>query len=369
MTARLLDISKLIVAGVRGLTPYEPGKPVEELERELGVSNAIKLASNENPLGCSSAVHKVLACDALHRYPDGSAFRLKLALADFLQIGSDRLTIGNGSNDLLDLLARLFAGPGRSAVVAEHCFVVYPIAVRAAGAELKMVPARDYGHDLQAMVAAVTGNTRLLFIANPNNPTGTWHSHLAIEKLLKALPREVIVVLDEAYGEYMAGTDYPSSLELLERYENLVVTRTFSKIYGLASLRVGYAISSPAIADYLNRIRAPFNVNSPGLRAAEAALGDQAFVAKSHALNLAGLQQLQAGCKKLSLDYIPGGGNFLTIDLGRPAGPVYASLLRAGVIVRPLAGYGLPRHLRVTVGLETENSRFLSCLARVLRVP
>lgn len=363
----MAKLRKLAAAGIRHLAPYEPGKPISELERELGTGNIIKLASNENPLGCSSKVAKNLSLTGLHRYPDGSAFQLKKALAEFLQVEPGQLTVGNGSNEVLDLLARVFGGPGRSAVVSEHCFVVYPASVMSTGAELKVIPARDYGHDLAAMAAAVTETTRLLFIANPNNPTGTWHPHAAIQKLLQTLPDDLVVVLDEAYGEYMTQSDYPRSLELLQQHANLVVTRTFSKIYGLAGLRVGYAISSLEVADLLNRVRPPFNVTSPGLLAAETALQDEAFVAESRRLNQAGQEQLQAGAERLNLPYVEGGGgNFLLIDLKQPAAPVYQHLLREGIIVRPVGGYGLPNHLRVTTGLEAENTVFLRALEKVL---
>lgn len=353
---------------VATLAPYQPGKPIEELERELGIAGAIKLASNENPRGPGPAVQAALARAAtqLSRYPDGSGFRLKKALSTKLGVTPEKLTLGNGSNDVLELIARVALTPGAEGIVSEHAFVVYPLAIIGLGGKLVTVPAREWGTDLDAMLRAVTDRTRIVYVANPNNPTGTWVSRAAIESFLTRVPLHVVVVLDEAYFEYVGDRDYPDGVALLERFPNLVVTRTFSKIHGLAALRVGYAVSSAEIADLMNRVRQPFNVSSIGLECAEAALGDEQFVRDSRALNEAGMRQLEEGVVRSQIAYIPSGGNFLTIDLRRPAAPVYQGLLERGVIVRPIANYGMPRHLRITVGLLEENDRFLRALAEVL---
>ena len=364
------DFIALAAPGVRELQPYQPGKPVEELQRELGLSNIVKLASNENPLGASEKVKASLqvVLGELSRYPDGSAYLLKQALGDHLGVAENRITIGNGSNDLLELVARVFLRPGDEAIVSRHAFVVYPLVTKAVGAELITVPARNWGHDLKAMAAAVTERTRMLFIANPNNPTGTWIAEQELLELLERLPESVLVVLDEAYFEYVQRTDYPNGLTLADRYPNLVITRTFSKVYGLASLRVGYAVSHPDIADLMNRIRQPFNVNAMSLAAAEAALSDQDYVRRSVDVNNSGMGQLVDGLNQLGLNHIPSVGNFITVGLDGDAMPVYDALLREGVIVRPIGVYEMPNHLRVTVGLEEENRRFLDSLQKVLRV-
>jgi histidinol-phosphate aminotransferase len=360
---------------IRGIAPYQPGKPISELARELGLaeSGIIKLASNENPLGVSPAARAAVAAalPELGRYPDGNGFALKTALAARYHVALDRIVLGNGSNDVLEMAAIAFLGPGRSAVYAEHAFAVYPLATQARGARGIVVPARNYGHDLAAMRRAIDADTRVVFIANPNNPTGTLLSGAELEAFLDEVPAHVIVVLDEAYSEYLPEADRYDSRALLERYPNLLVTRTFSKAYGLAGLRVGFALCDVPVADLLNRVRQPFNVNELALVAAVAALGDAAFVRKSHDLNLAGMQQLTAGFRRLGLAWIPSSGNFVSVAVPRAggasrAGAVFESLLRQGVIVRPVGGYGLPDHLRVTVGLPEENERFLAALAAAL---
>ncbi len=350
------------------LQPYQPGKPVEELTRELGITDIVKLASNENPRGPGQAVQDALkrAGGSLSRYPDGSGYRLKQALSKRLSVPTAALSLGNGSNDVLELLARIALSPGAEAIVSAHAFVVYPLAVIAHGGVLVTVPALDWGCDLAAMARAITSKTRLIFIANPNNPTGTWVSRQALTQFLDRVPEHVLVVLDEAYFEYVEQAEFPDGISLLPLYPNLVVTRTFSKIHGLAALRVGYAVSDAAIADLLNRVRQPFNVSSIGLECAEAALGDEDFVAQSRRLNREGMKQMIGGLEQLGIHYIPSVGNFLAIDLGKPAAAVYDALLRLGVIVRPIAGYGMPNHLRVTVGLAAENARFLDALAQVI---
>lgn len=363
----------LAVPGVQALTPYIPGKPIGELERELGLSQIVKLASNENPLGPSplalAAATKVLP--ELHLYPDGGGFELKSALARKLGVAADQITLGNGSNDVLELVARAFLSSKVSAVFSAHAFAVYPIVTQAAGARAVVAPAHDgssgpqYGHDLRAMAEAVGSDTRVVFIANPNNPTGTYLQHAELHEFLVALPDHVIAVVDEAYFEYVSKPDYPNALSWLSELPNLVVTRTFSKAYGLAGLRVGYAVSHPEIADLLNRVRQPFNVNIPALEAARAALDDEDHLAHTVRLNNTGLAWLAEQLTQRNMRVIPSVGNFITFDVGRVAGPVYEALLRKGVIVRPVANYGLSNHLRVTVGTEEENRCFLAALDRV----
>ena len=355
-------------AGIASLNPYQPGKPIDELARELGISDIIKLASNENPRGPSAKVAEALSAEItdVMRYPDGGGFELKRALSDHLNVDAACITLGNGSNDVLDLFARVSLEPGYQSIVTEHSFVVYRLATVCAGAELIEVPAENYGTNLDGMLAAITDRTRTIFIANPNNPTGTWVTSDALTDFLDQVPPEVWVVLDEAYFEYATDPAYPNGIELLARYPNLVVTRTFSKAYGLAALRVGYGISSPQVADLLNRARQPFNCSSFALAGAAAALGDQAYVEESVAFNREGMAQLEHGIADLGLSYIPSAGNFLTVDCAKPGGEVFQALLQKGVIARPVAEYGLPNHVRVTVGTAEENARFLTALKETL---
>jgi histidinol-phosphate aminotransferase len=361
------EIINLATPGVRGLQPYVPGKPIEELEREYGVKNVIKLASNESPLGPSlkALAAAQAALPEMARYPDGGGFALKRALASKLGVLAEQITLGNGSNDILEFAARAFVTAQDEVIFSQHAFAVYPIVTQAVGARGVEVPARDWGHDLTAMRAAITARTRLLFIANPNNPTGTWLRRAVLEEFLDKMPASVIVVVDEAYFEYVEDKEYPNTVAWLARYPNLICARTFSKIYGLAGLRVGYGVSSVAIADILNRVRQPFNVNSIAQAAALAALGDDAHLEKARRVNADGMRQLVTGFEQLGLDYIPSVGNFVCVEVGE-AGRVYEQLLRAGVIVRPVANYGMPRHLRVTVGLPEENQRFLEALKTIL---
>jgi len=363
---------------IAALTPYQGGKPIEELARERGIADVVKLASNENPRGPSPLARKALAAAAgdLSRYPDGNGFRLKRALAGHLDVEAARITLGNGSNDVLDLAARVAVSPGTRGVIDAHCFVVYPMAIAAANGEIVRVPSRDWGHDLDAMARAVDETTRIVFLANPNNPTGTRFGEGALRRFLDRVPARVWVVLDEAYAEYVspAGSPedrYPDGVRLTASYPNLVVTRTFSKIHALAGLRIGYAVSSPEFADLMNRVRQPFNANSLALAAAEAALDDADYVAESRRLNDEGLVRLARGFEDLSLDWIPSAGNFVTfhvghVGLGRDAMALYETMLDDGVIVRPVANYDMPDHLRVTVGLPDENERFLRALAGAL---
>jgi histidinol-phosphate aminotransferase len=358
----------LAAPGLAGLYPYVPGKPISELERELGIQGSIKLASNENPLGAGSKAKEAAlrALMDLGRYPDGGGFELRRALALRHGVSPECITLGNGSNDVLDLVARTFLKPGVESVYSDHAFAVYALSTQAVGATARVAEAQDYGHELESMHALVNGRTRVVWIANPNNPTGTWLRAEPLRDFLGSLPSGCIAVVDEAYTEYVSEPEYPDATRWLGELPNLIVTRTFSKVHGLAALRVGYGISDPAIAELLNRVRQPFNVNSLAQAAAVAALDDAEHVRVSVELNRAGMQQIIAGCERLGLAYIPSVANFLTIDVGRCAAPVEAALLREGVIVRPVASYNLPSHLRVSVGLESENARLLAALERVL---
>lgn len=364
------DFLSLALPGVQKLSPYVPGKPVEELAREFGLNPAdiVKLASNENPLGPAPSVLKAVqqALPELTRYPDGNGFTLKQALSERFGFDLSMITLGNGSNDVLELIGRAFAMPGVDVMFSQHAFAVYPIVTQAVGANPIQVPARNWGHDLPAMAAAVTPATRLVFIANPNNPTGTWFERAEFEAFMGSVPENVLVVLDEAYTEYVEAGEALNGFDYIERYPNLIVCRTLSKAYGLAALRVGYCISHPQVADVLNRVRQPFNVNSLALATAVAALADDNYLAESRQLNREGMQQLEQGLRALGLQWIPSRGNFVAVDLGRDAAPIYQGLLRAGVIVRPVGGYEMPNHLRVSIGLPQENQRFLEALAQVL---
>lgn len=364
------DFLALAQPGVQKLSPYVPGKPVDELARELDIDPAriIKLASNENPMGASPKALQAIkyALAELTRYPDGNGFELKQRLSQACGVQPEQVTLGNGSNDILEIVARAYLAPGLNAVFSEHAFAIYPIVTQVVGATAHVARAKEWGHDLPAMLAAIDSNTRVVFIANPNNPTGTWFGPGALADFLAQVPDNVLVVLDEAYIEYAEGADLPDGLDFLRDYPNLLVSRTFSKAYGLASLRVGYALSSPVVADVLNRVRQPFNVNSLALAAACAALDDVDYVAQSRQLNEAGMQQLEAGLGQMGLSWIPSKANFIAVDLGREAASLYEGLLREGVIVRPIGGYGMPDHLRVSIGLPAENSRFLEALSKVL---
>ena len=364
------DFLARAVPGVQKLSPYVPGKPVDELARELNLDpvGIVKLASNENPLGPSPKALEAIRAELaeLTRYPDGNGFELKQKLAARCGVRVAQVTLGNGSNDILDLVARAWLSPGLNAVFSQYAFAVYPIATQAVGAQGKAVPAKAHGHDLEAMLAAIDGNTRVVFIANPNNPTGTWFGPDALESFLARVPQDVLVVLDEAYIEYAEGDELPDGLDYLARYPNLIVSRTFSKAYGLASLRVGYALSSPQVADVLNRVRQPFNVNSLALSAACAALDDADYLVESRRVNDAGMAQLEAGFAALGLNWIPSKGNFIAVDFARDAAPINQALLQEGVIVRPVAGYGMPTFLRVSIGTQAENARFLDVLGQVL---
>src|SRR6476661_4941946 len=365
-----MDPCELSPSYVRSIAPYQPGKPISELASELGLKyeNIIKFASNENPRGIGPRTRAAIdaALADIARYPDGNGHDLKLALSCRYGVDMGSVVLGNGSNDVLELVALAFLGPGRAAVYSQHAFAVYPLATQARGARGIVVRARNYGHDLEAMAKAVDDETYVVWVANPNNPTGTFARPDEMEAFLRKVPERVLIVLDEAYNEYMSPDLRADSVRWLKRHPNLVVTRTFSKAYGLAGLRVGYALAHPSVAAVMNRVRQPFNVNSIALAAAAAALDDMEFVARSYAVNLSGMRQLEEGVRGLGLDYIPSYGNFLAVHVGKAA-EIFKRLLRRGVIVRPVGGYGLPEHLRVTVGTAAENERFLAALAASLR--
>jgi histidinol-phosphate aminotransferase len=368
------DPASLIAPPVRKLSPYVPGKPLEELEREYGVSDSIKLASNENPLGPSPQALAAMATagQQIGLYPDGNGFVLKRALAEKHGVSMDAITLGNGSNDILVMLAETFLTPEVEAVYSQYAFAIYAIAVQACGAVARVAPAypadapMPLGHDLEAMAKLVSDKTRLVFIANPNNPTGTSVKADPLRKFLAALPPTTLAVLDEAYIEYVDDPEFPDASKLLNEFPNLVVVRTFSKAYGLAGLRVGYALSHPVVADGLNRVRQAFNVNSLALAAATAALADQEHVAKTAAVNRAGIRAVVPALQALGVRPLPTQGNFVLVDCGRPALPIYEALLRLGVIVRPVGNYGLPNHLRITIGTAEQNERMLAALERAL---
>jgi histidinol-phosphate aminotransferase len=361
------DAATLLPPWIRQLTPYPPGKPIEELEREYGVTDSIKLASNENPLGPSpralEAVREALA--TVHRYPDGGAYHLTRRLAAQFGLRPEHFIVGNGSNELIELVVRAFVQPGDEVVVADQAFVIYRMVVQAAGGTPRVVPLRDFTHDLPAMAAAITPRTRVVFLANPNNPTGTIYGRAAWEAFLEAIPPRVIVVADDAYAEFVEDPDYPDSVAYHRPNRLLVTLRTLSKIHGLAGLRVGYGIARPDVVQVLNRVRQPFNVNVLGQVAAVAALSDTEHVARTRETNRHGMAFLQAECRRLGLPVVPSWANFLLIEVGDGAA-VYAALLRHGVIVRPMAIYRFPRHIRVTVGTMAECRRFVTSLETVL---
>lgn len=366
----LMDPCELSPSYVRSIAPYQPGKPISELAREMGLDEKtiVKLASNENPLGIGPRTRAAIeaAIGEVARYPDGNGYELKLALSRRYGVELPSIVLGNGSNDVLELVALAFLGPGRAAVMSQHAFAVYPLATQARGARAIVVPAKRYGHDLDTMAKAIDDETYVLWIANPNNPTGTLAEPQALEAFVRKVPERVLVVIDEAYNEYLSPDLRADTVKWLKRHPNLIVTRTFSKAYGLAGLRVGYALAHPSVSDVMNRVRQPFNVNSVALAAAEAALNDMEFVAKSYAVNLQGMKQLEEGARTLGLEFIPSHANFLTLRVGKAA-EIYKRLLRRGVIVRPVGGYQLPEHLRVTVGTAQENAKFLGALGASLQ--
>lgn len=360
-----IDVANI---GVRALSPYQAGKPIEELARELGLTEIIKLASNENPFGfpdsAKQAINQQLA--DLTRYPDANGFELKQAIAQKYNVSPEQITLGNGSNDLLEITAHTFLSADDEVIFSQYTFIVYPLVSQAINAKQVIVPAKDYGHDLDGFLQAITEKTKVIYIANPNNPTGTFLSAQQISGFLAQVPAHIIVILDEAYTEFTAENERIPSFELQRKYPNLLICRTFSKAYGLAGLRIGYIVSHSDIANLLNRVRQPFNCNSLALAAAKAVLTDEEFVTKTAINNQQGLVQLTAFFQEKKLQFIPSKGNFVLLDLQQPAAPIYQKLLEKGVIVRPVAGYGLPNHLRVSIGLPHENQRFIDALSQVL---
>ncbi|WP_429945843.1 histidinol-phosphate transaminase [Bibersteinia trehalosi] len=354
--------------GVKTLSPYQAGKPIEELERELGISNIIKLASNENPFGFPESAKQAIInqLNELTRYPDANGFELKATIAKKFGVKAEQITLGNGSNDLLELFAHTFADQDDEIIYSQYAFVVYPLVTKAINATAREIPAKNWGHDLEAFLAAINEKTKLIFIANPNNPTGNFLTHNELDAFLAKVPEKVLVVLDEAYTEFTAEQERVDSFALSAKYPNLIISRSLSKAYGLAGLRIGYAVSNPEIADLLNRVRQPFNCNSLALAAAQAVLNDNEFVKKVAENNRLEMARYEAFCTAQGLEFIPSKGNFITIDFKRPAQAIYEDLLREGVIVRPIAGYGMPNQLRVSIGLPEENDRFFSALLKVL---
>lgn len=358
---------------VRAIAPYQGGKPIAEVAREFGLDEAaiIKLASNENPLGMpESSKQAMLAAMAdIARYPDSNGFALKAAISEKIDVPADFITLGNGSNDILELAAHALVQAGQAVVYSQYSFAVYPLATQAVGGRAIVVPAVNHGHDLPAMAAAITADTKLVFIANPNNPTGTFIDGAAIEAFLKQVPSHVVVVLDEAYTEYLTPQQRYDSMAWVRQYPNLLVSRTLSKAYGLAGLRVGFGIAQPGLTDLLNRIRQPFNVNSLAQAAAVAALHDDDFLARSAQLNADGYRQFTTAFDTMGIEYVPSSGNFVLIRVGQDdaAGArVNLALLKKGIIVRPVGNYGLPQWLRISIGLPAENAAFIAALKTVL---
>jgi histidinol-phosphate aminotransferase len=358
---------------IRAIAPYQGGKPIAEVAREFGLNEAdiVKLASNENPLGMPESAKQAMIAAMMEtsRYPDSNGFELKAAITAKYDVPQEWITLGNGSNDILELAARAFVQQGQSVIFAQYSFAVYPLATQAVGARAIVVPAEDYGHDLAAMAQAITPDTKLIFIANPNNPTGTFLPATEIEDFLQKVPSHVAVVLDEAYTEYLAPDQQYDSIAWVRRYPNLLVSRTLSKAYGLAGLRIGFGIAQPHITDLLNRIRQPFNVNSMAQAAAIAALNDADFLQKSAELNAQGYRQLTQAFDAMGLCYVPSCGNFVLVKVGdddAAGARINLSLLKQGIIVRPVGNYGLPQWLRISIGLPEENAAFLAALKNVL---
>jgi histidinol-phosphate aminotransferase len=366
-----VSLINLTAPGISSLMPYQPGKPMEELERELGISDIIKLASNENPFGPSPKAREAAqqSLDDVSRYPDGNGFALRRALAKHHGVNADCITIGNGSNEILELVARLFLVPGTQSMFSQHAFAVYPIVTQSAGAEAVVVPVQkeSFQVDLYGMLTKLSDRVRVLFLANPNNPTGTWLAADELRTFIEKIPPQVVVVIDEAYFEYVDKPGYASAVDWVDDFPNLVVTRTFSKIYGLAGFRIGYSVSQPELAELFNRVRQPFNTNLPAQAAAVAALSDDEHLSMSRERNLAGMAQLEKAMTDLGLSFISSAGNFICINFERDAMPINDALLKQGIIVRPVANYDLPTYLRVTVGSEAENQRFIDVLKEVIQ--
>jgi len=365
-----MNISELAPDYIRAIAPYQGGKPISELAREMGLNEAdiIKLASNENPLGISPKAQMAIE-DAIYdiaRYPDGNSFALRQVVAQKFNVAHNQIVFGNGSNDILELAARAFLHAGCEAIYSQHAFAVYPLVTQAVGATGVVVPAKDYAHDLEAFLKAITPKTRLIFIANPNNPTGTLIGKNVLKAFLQQVPKNVLVVLDEAYDEYLSASHKSEAISWLTEFDNLIISRTFSKAYGLAGLRIGFGLMHANVADMLNRVRQPFNVNNVAQAAAVASLADDDFVERSYALNQAGMTQIAQGLTALGLSFIPSFANFISFKIDNAA-LVNQQLLKNGVIVRPIANYEMPDYLRVSIGLFSENARFLDVLAQIIK--
>lgn len=363
---KFIDIAN---PGVQRLQPYQAGKPIEELERELGISNIVKLASNENPFGFPQSAKQAISrqLDELTRYPDANGFELKQTIAQKFNLQPQQITLGNGSNDLLEITAHTFLNADDEVIFSQYTFIVYPLVSQAINAKAVVIPAKAFGHDLEGFLAAINNKTKVIYIANPNNPTGTFLTAAQLEAFLAQVPSHILVILDEAYTEFTSREERVPSFDLLKQYPNLVICRTLSKAYGLAGLRIGYMVSSPEVADLCNRVRQPFNCNSLALSAAIAVLNDDQFIEKVSENNRSEMQRYETFFQQQGLDYIPSKGNFITVDLKQTAQPIYQKLLENGVIVRPIAGYGLPNHLRISIGLPEENDRFFTALSSILK--
>ena len=354
---------------VRAIAPYQGGKPISELAREMGLNEAdiVKLASNENPLGISPKAQMAIdeAVHTIARYPDGNSFELRKAVSEKFGVNNNQIVFGNGSNDILELAARAFLHAGCEAIYSQHAFAVYPLVTQAVGATGVVVPAKNHGHDLDGFLQAITPKTKLIFIANPNNPTGTLIKKYALRAFIHAVPRHILIVLDEAYDEYLRAQNKSEAISWLAEFNNVIISRTFSKAYGLAGLRIGFGLMHADVADMLNRVRQPFNVNSIAQAAAVASLADDDFVARSYALNQAGMAQITQGLSNLGLEYIVSYANFVSFRVENAA-QVNQQLLQNGVIVRPIANYEMPEYLRVSIGLFSENLRFLTVLEEII---
>ena len=363
------NLAQLAPDYILAIAPYQGGKPIAELAREMGLNEAdiIKLASNENPLGISPKAQMAIdeAVHTIARYPDGNSFELRKCVSEKFNVARNQIVFGNGSNDILELAARAFLHAGCEAIYSQHAFAVYPLVTQSVGATGVVVTAKNYCHDLDGFLTAITPKTRSIFIANPNNPTGTLIAKDALKAFLKQVPAHILVVLDEAYDEYLSLAHQSEAIGWLSEFDNLIISRTFSKAYGLAGLRIGFGLMQADVADVLNRVRQPFNVNSIAQAAAIASLADDDFVARSYAANQAGMVQLTQGFKQLGLEYIPSFANFVSFKVANAA-QVNQRLLKNGVIVRPIANYEMPEYLRVSIGLFSENVRFLEVLEKIL---
>jgi histidinol-phosphate aminotransferase len=365
----LIKAQDLVLPSVAALAPYEPGKPIEELQRELGINEPVKLASNENPLGPSPRAIEAIkaALPELNRYPDGASYELRKKIALHHKVGPERVFAASGSVEVLNLLGFLFLRPGLNSVYSEHSFAIYPLATAAAGGEHRVAKTRDgYAHDLDAMAAMIDANTRIVFLGNPNNPTGTIYRRAEWKRFLTRVPEHVLIVADEAYFEFVRDSEYPDSLDDHDDRRLIITLRTFSKIFGLAGIRVGYAVARPDIIQMLHNVRQPFNVTSLAQVAAVAGMDDKAHIARTLQVNAEGMDYLEAEFRRLGLAYVPSHANFFLVEVGEGRA-IYDRLLQSGVIVRPMNGYGYPHHVRISVGLPEENRRLIAALSEVIR--